>query len=78
MGVTSLCQAVELLIEAFGNGAYDVQGGTALLLGEIGDSRAVEPLIEVLRDEVWIARVSAAEALDKIKDSKQKNREPAT
>jgi hypothetical protein len=39
-------------------------------LGEIGDKRAVEPLIERLKDEVWAVtndtRLAAAEALDKL------------
>ena len=38
----------------------------ALSLGEIGDSQAVEPLINALGDENWEVRSSAAKALGKI------------
>ena len=40
----------------------------AQALGEIGDPRAVEPLINALNDRDWIVRGASAEALGKIGD----------
>ena len=45
-------------------------GAAALALGEIGDSRAVEPLIEALEDENSLVRHSVSVALDTIKVKK--------
>jgi len=42
----------------------------AKLLGEIGDPRAVDPLIDALQDEDWQVRAEAATALGKIGDAK--------
>jgi len=42
----------------------------ALALGEIGDSRAVEPLINALGDENWEVRSTVAKALGKISDDR--------
>ena len=39
-------------------------------LGEIGDARAVEPLILALKDEYWEVRRRAAEALGEIGDAR--------
>jgi len=39
-------------------------------LGEIGDARAVEPLIDTLADENWEVQSSAAKALGKIGDDR--------
>ena len=58
--------AVEPLIKALGDG----NTSAVRALGEIGDARAVEPLIGVLRDENWWVRSCAAEALGKIGDTR--------
>ncbi len=47
-----------------------VQEAAARVLGEIGDPRAVEPLISALKDKVWVVRGLAAEALGKLGDSR--------
>lgn len=46
------------------------QNKAALALGEIGDPRAVGPLIQALKDENDFVRLEAAEALGKIKDAR--------
>ena len=38
------------------------------ILGDIGDARAVEPLVAMLKYEDWSVRKAAAEALEKIGD----------
>jgi len=43
-------------------------------LGRLGDKKAVEPLVMALKDEIWYARRSAAEALDDL-DWKPKTQE---
>jgi HEAT repeat protein len=59
--------AVEMLIDSLkGN----VRWYAILALGEIGDPRAVEPLIACLRDTSPFVRQVAANALGKIKDSR--------
>ncbi|MDX2162351.1 MAG: HEAT repeat domain-containing protein [bacterium] len=45
-----------------------VRGRAALMLGKLGDSRAVDPLIEALADSGYQTRLHAAEALGKIGD----------
>lgn len=47
-----------------------VQEVAALALGEIGDSRAVKPLINALGDDNWEVRSSVAKALGKIGDDR--------
>jgi len=42
--------------------------GAAFALGRIGDSRAVNPLIDALKDEDRWVREAAAEALASIRD----------
>lgn len=46
----------------------NIRWDAAKALGEIKDARAVEPLIEALKEYYWGARSSVAEALGKIKD----------
>ncbi|RMD59060.1 MAG: NACHT domain-containing protein, partial [Nitrospirae bacterium] len=48
----------------------EVRKRAAEALGKIGDTRAVEPLIEALGDDDWRVRERAAEALVKIGDAK--------
>jgi HEAT repeat protein len=48
--------------------SFMVRRSTAEALGEMGDSQAVPPLIEALRDKEARVRVSAAKALAKLKD----------
>lgn len=59
---------VEGLIKALKDKDETVRWRAAWALGEIGDARAVEPLIQALKDKG--VRGNAAEALGKIKDTK--------
>ena len=47
-----------------------VRNAAAGVLGQIGDTRAVEPLIAALKDESWGVRHYAAEALGQIGDTR--------
>lgn len=47
-----------------------VRREAAKALGKIGDTRAVEPLIQALRDEDWEVRSGAARALGEIGDAR--------
>jgi len=61
--------AVEPLIASLRDENYDVCYRSIVLLGEIGDSRAVEPLVGVLKHfELWALRFEAARSLGMIKD----------
>jgi len=60
--------AVEPLIDALKNENIDIRQRAAFALGNIGDKRAVEPLIEALNDE--LVRSNAATALGKIGDAR--------
>ena len=51
-----------------GRNSSSVRGGAAEALGKIGDARAVEPLIQALKDKDDDVRRNAAEALGKIGD----------
>ena len=64
--------AVKPLIEALKDGAEDVavRMKAAEVLGEIGDERAVEPLIQALKDKDEFVRQCAAEALGEIGDER--------
>ncbi len=57
--------AVEPLITALETGSPEIKVEAAQQLGEIGDLRAVEPLIELLKDHI---RVPVIEALGKLSD----------
>lgn len=62
---------VEGLIEVLEDGGVDanIRGRAAWGLGDIGDARGVEPLIQALGDEESVVRWIAAEALGKIADA---------
>ena len=64
-------EAAKKQVPEFINALMDKDSGVrkaaAYALGNIGDQRAVEPLIRTLRDEYWYVREAAAEALEKIK-----------
>jgi len=60
--------AVEELIIALDHPAWDVRLRTAETLGQIGDSRAVKPLTELLGDQAAYVRECAAETLGQIGD----------
>jgi len=66
--------AVEPLIEVFKNEDWNIRGKAAEALGNIGDERAVEPLINALvgrgKDKTKYVRGRAAEALGKIGDER--------
>ena len=55
--------AVDFLIPALDNKDSVVRLRAAWALGQIGDARAVDPLILTLRDGDWAVRMRAAEAL---------------
>jgi HEAT repeat protein len=58
--------AIYPLIASINHSDYRVRKGVAKSLGMIGDTRAVEPLITMLRDGIINVRLIAADALDKI------------
>jgi HEAT repeat protein len=58
--------AVEPLIEVLKVAHKDIRYRAALVLGNIGDARAVRPLIEALKDKDWFTRDEAARSLEKI------------
>ncbi|MFA6056254.1 MAG: HEAT repeat domain-containing protein [Thermodesulfovibrionales bacterium] len=61
--------AVEPLLASLKDENQDVSFKAIVLLGEIGDSRAVEPLVGVLKHfELWAMRFEAARSLGMIKD----------
>lgn len=49
-------------------GELDSRSPAAEALGELGDKRAVEPLLAALQTEDWNIRVSVCEALGKLRD----------
>ena len=64
-------ELVELLIKALRDEDSDAQSAAAYVLGEIGDERAVEPLIYALKkDKSKQVRANAAAALGKIGDKR--------
>ncbi len=63
-------EAIRTLMVIVTNSTEDiiVRGRAALMLGKLGDVRAVDPLIEALSDSGYQTRLHAAEALGKIGD----------
>jgi HEAT repeat protein len=59
--------AVPHLIQLLGDPGPGVRRRAALLLGEIGDPGAIEPLRRILTDEESTVRREAFEALEQIK-----------
>ncbi len=58
---------VDGLIRALGcRESAEVRQRAAQVLGEIGDARAVEPLIAALKDAEWAVRAAAAQALGEL------------
>ena len=63
--------AVESLIAVVaGSGESYSRARAVEALGEIGDKRAVEPLIKALKDKEWMVGMMAAGALGKLKDKR--------
>jgi len=60
---------VQGLIEALDHWDSNVRFYAAVALGEIGDTRVVEPLIQALKDDNEYVRNAAKEALKKIEKS---------
>ena len=56
------------LLARLKNNDWHVRCDAAVALGEIGDERAVEPLIEALKDKIASVRRAAAQALGEIGD----------
>jgi len=67
---TAVADEVDDLILDLKYGSPDVREEAALALGQIGDEKAVDPLIKALDDEVSWVRMRAAIALGEINDSK--------
>jgi HEAT repeat protein len=64
-------QDVELIIELLKDGDCKVRQETAYMLGQVGDVRAVEPLISaLLNDSDLLVREFAVEALNKFGDAR--------
>ena len=51
-------------------GDWEVREAAADALGKLGDTRAVKPLLDALRDEYWPVRKAAASALGEIGDAR--------
>jgi tetratricopeptide (TPR) repeat protein len=49
------------------NEGYDVRGKAIQRLGEIGDQRAIEPLMRIYRSELHLIRLDARDAVEKIR-----------
>ena len=60
---------IEALIDALMNGRLEERCSAALELGELGEKRAIEPLIASLKEESETIRVNAAQALHWIVNS---------
>jgi len=56
------------LIKTLKHKDYTLRMAAASALGNLGDTRAVEPLIEALEDEYWNVKASAASALGNLGD----------
>ncbi|MFH1208933.1 MAG: HEAT repeat domain-containing protein [Candidatus Omnitrophota bacterium] len=70
IGVPAIDQLIKALSDQEEPSGQPRRRFTARALGEIGDARAVDPLIKVLKyDENWLVRTDAAEALGKIGDA---------
>ena len=59
-------EALPVLTHALRSRSWDVRWAAAEALGEMGDLRAVAPLLAALQDEDWRVRWAAAEALGRI------------
>ena len=63
-------QYLNVIIPKLKDANKSVRGRAAWALGELGDARAVEPLMEALKDESENVRSGAAWALEKIGDTR--------
>jgi len=62
--------AVPVLLSALKDEQESLRQATIWALGQIGDTRATNPLIEALKDKQWKVREIAAEALGEIGDAR--------
>jgi HEAT repeat protein len=69
--------AMPLLAEALGHRDWNVRGYAAKVLGEVGDTRAVPPLVKALQDENDFVRGRAEATLQEITRENQKAAEAA-
>jgi len=58
--------AVDSLISCLTNDNPDVRESVAMVLGQIGDKRAIEPLVLCLKDKIANIQKAAADALEKL------------
>jgi HEAT repeat protein len=65
LGALKSARAVPILIPLLGD--PDINYNVAWALGEIGDRRAIQPLIAALKDRDPLMRVSAIQGLEKLK-----------
>lgn len=72
LGMAGGDQAILTLISLVRSGSEDliVRGRAAMMLGKMGDARAVDPLIEALDAPGYQTRVNAAESLGKLGDAR--------
>jgi len=70
MVMPALADVVDEFIVDLGDEDWVVRGIAAQSLGELGDTRAVDPLNEALKDDRWEVREAAALALGKIGDAR--------
>jgi HEAT repeat protein len=64
--------AVERLMAVLNDKDKTVRKHVVMVLGEIGVSEALDPLIDATKDEDWAVRLQAMAALDKIGDERGK------
>ena len=61
---------IDFLVKELENGEWNDREDAAELLAEVGDPRAIDPLIKALNDEDYHVREAAALALGTFDDSK--------
>lgn len=74
MGWLRYQPAYDLLIEALNNTSPQFmksRAAAAVALGELGDTRAVEPLLQSLNSPIWMLQYGALMALEKLGDYSQ-------
>jgi HEAT repeat protein len=70
-------QVSDRVIEALGDADKDVRAGAAWIIGELKDSRAIEALEKVAKDEYPLARIQAKASLIAFGRGPKKEAKPA-